>query len=217
MLEEIYQKKEPSYFSNVRKDIVHFIKDRKGLKILEIGGGSGNTLLYLKENKIAAEIHMVDIMDLVANKEAFDSIQIIDIEEESLQTDERFDIIILADVLEHLKDPMAVISQLKEFLKKGGAFLVSIPNIRHYSAFIKIFLKGSFAYEDQGIFDKTHIRFFCKKDMKQLFEVYPDLQIEKTMPNNKVIKSKATLINTVTLGLCTQFFTSQYLFKITKG
>lgn len=216
MLEEIYLEKEHEYFSNVRMDIVDFIKDKKNLKILEIGGGKGNTLLYLKEKGIASEIHLIDIVDITEHKDKFDSIKILDIENAVLNESVKYDIIILADVLEHLKEPERVIYRLKEYLVDNGSFLVSLPNIRHYTAFIKIFVKGSFKYEDEGIFDRTHFRFFCKSDMIRLFSSHQDLKIKAIVPNNKVIKSKATIINMLTLGLLTQFFTSQFLFRIQK-
>ncbi|WP_299900451.1 class I SAM-dependent methyltransferase [uncultured Aquimarina sp.] len=216
MIEEMYQEKEHSYFSNVRSDIIHFVKDEKDLKVLEVGGGKGNTLLYLKKKEIASEIHMIDIIDLVEDKEKFNSVHILDIEESNLTNIGKFDVIILADVLEHLKDPDNVVSKLKKLLSKNGFFLVSIPNIRHYSALIKIYLKGSFRYEEEGIFDKTHIRFFCKSDMIRLFSGNEDLKIEKILPNNKILRSKATLINKLTFGMFTQFFTVQYLFKINR-
>ncbi|WP_378180256.1 class I SAM-dependent methyltransferase [Aquimarina sp. SS2-1] len=216
MLEKIYLEKEHEYFSNVRIDIVDFIKDHKNLKILEIGAGKGNTLLYLKEKGIASEIHLIDIIDIIDCKENFDSIQILDIEETRIETSVKYDIIILADVLEHLKTPEQVINQLKEHLVNGGSFLVSLPNIRNYSAFIKIFIKGSFKYEDEGIFDRTHFRFFCKSDMIALFDSHKDLKIEAIIPNNKIIKSKASTINKFTLGMFTQFFTTQFLLKVQK-
>ncbi|WP_299259048.1 class I SAM-dependent methyltransferase [uncultured Aquimarina sp.] len=216
MLEEVYLEKEREYFSNVRMDIVDFIKDRKNLKILEIGGGKGNTLLYLKEKGIASEIHLIDIVDITEHKDKFDSIKILDIENNLPDGFTKYDIIILADVLEHLKMPEDVVYKLKEYLVDNGSFLVSLPNIRHYSALVKIFIKGSFKYEDEGIFDRTHFRFFCKSDMIALFNSQKDLKIKAIVPNNKIIKSKATIINKITLGLLTQFFTSQFLFRIKK-
>lgn len=217
MLEKIYLEKEREYFSNVRMDIVEFIKNHKNLKVLEIGAGKGNTLLYLKDKGIASEIHLIDLVDIVDEKDKFDSVRVLDIEENMLEEEKKYDIIILADVLEHLKDPESAIDRLKESLVDGGCFLVSLPNIRHYSALIKIFLKGSFKYEEEGIFDRTHFRFFCKSDMINLFSIHKTLFIKAVVPNNKIRKSKATIINKLTFGIFTQFFTTQFLLQIEKN
>lgn len=216
MLKSFYQKKELDYFSNVRMDIVEFIKHEKDLTILEIGGGSGSTLLYLKKKGIASNINLVDIVDMVEDKSEFDSIRIGDIENENLDYDHGFDIIILADVLEHLLEPKVVIKRVKEQLKKEGKILVSLPNIRHFSSFFKIFIKGSFKYEEEGIFDKTHLRFYCKSDMIQLFENDKDLKIKSIVPVNKLRKSKASTLDFLTFGFFSEFLNIQFLLEVQK-
>lgn len=81
-----------------------------------------------------------------------------------------FDIIILADVIEHLTEPKPVLEKIKNYLKDDGKLILSIPNIRHYTAIYKIFFKGDFKYEDRGLFDYTHLRFYCKKNIIELVE-----------------------------------------------
>jgi SAM-dependent methyltransferase len=80
-----------------------------------------------------------------------------------------FDYIIAADVLEHLRDPWATISKLKFFLKKGGSFIASIPNIRYWRIIRDLFFKGEWKYCDSGTLDDTHLRFFTKKSICELF------------------------------------------------
>lgn len=69
-----------------------------------------------------------------------------------------FDYIILGDVLEHLTDPWKIVNELKQYLKKDGCLISSIPNIMHVSVLRNLVL-GNFTYEDSGILDKTHLRF----------------------------------------------------------
>ncbi len=69
-----------------------------------------------------------------------------------------FDYIILGDVLEHLIDPWKIVNELKQYLKKDGYLVSSIPNIMHVSVLRNLVL-GNFTYEDSGILDKTHLRF----------------------------------------------------------
>lgn len=215
MLEKVYSQKSRDYFSEIRKDIVHFIRNEKNLVVLEVGAGTGSTLRHLKEKGIAKEVHLVDLIDLVEDKQDFDSVRILDIEKTPLDQSNSYDIIILADVLEHLSDPQKTIESLKPLLGVGGRFLVSLPNFRHHSAFRKIYLKGSFKYEEQGLFDRTHIRFFCKSDMLSLFETHQNLSIKSVKPSHFLLKrSMSSIINKITLGIFDQFLALQYLLEV---
>jgi 2-polyprenyl-3-methyl-5-hydroxy-6-metoxy-1,4-benzoquinol methylase len=80
---------------------------------------------------------------------------------------EVFDYIIFADVLEHLYHPGKVLRNMRGYLKPGGRILCSIPNMLHASVMIPL-LQGDFSYQDAGILDKTHIRFFTLQSVYQL-------------------------------------------------
>lgn len=79
-----------------------------------------------------------------------------------------FDCIIAADVLEHLTAPEKLLKDLTRFLKPNGSLIVSLPNIRHHSAFWTIYGKGTFPKRDRGIFDSTHLRWFTLRDAREL-------------------------------------------------
>ncbi|AOY75534.1 glycosyltransferase [Clostridium formicaceticum] len=81
----------------------------------------------------------------------------------------QFDVIIFSDVLEHLKNPWEVLSQIKGFLKRDGYIVASIPNITHSSVVLEL-LKGKFNYKERGLLDNTHLRFFTKESITDLFE-----------------------------------------------
>ena len=127
-----------------------------------------------------------------------------------------FDVIILADVLEHLSDPLEVLKRLKAYLKSDGEFLISMPNIRNAKSLYKIVVKGSFAYEERGVFDATHLRFFYKKDIVKLV-ADADLRIEQMASSFKRRKGNLFIktLNTLSFGLFEEFFTVQYLVKAT--
>jgi len=80
--------------------------------------------------------------------------------EEKLKN-KKFDHIIFADVLEHLKDPGAVLKRVKRFLKPKGTILISIPNIAHVSIRLEL-LQGKFIPEEIGILDNTHLKYFTR-------------------------------------------------------
>ena len=83
--------------------------------------------------------------------------------------DKYFDTIIFADVLEHLVDPYRVIDEIKEKLVPGGELIASIPNVRHWSV-IRQLLEGNWKYEKWGIMDSTHLRFFTRQSISDMFE-----------------------------------------------
>lgn len=80
-----------------------------------------------------------------------------------------FDYILLADVLEHLYDPLKSLQDLLNCLKEDGYVIISIPNIAHKSIKVGL-LKNMFNYTDVGLLDYTHIRFFTKKSIEELLK-----------------------------------------------
>ena len=211
-----YEDKNESYYTNVRLDLLSLLPENyHGIKVLEIGAGSGSTLAYLKANKIATEVIGLDIPESKrnVNSDLVDKFIYGDIEKLNLEEyEDYFDCILLADVLEHLVDPDKVLKKAKRLLKEDGIILVSMPNIRHFKAFIKIFIKGNFSYEESGTFDYTHLRFFCKGDIQKL--IYKGgFDIEKIVSSIKIYKGKSMskLINKLTFGIFEEFFSVQYL------
>jgi 2-polyprenyl-3-methyl-5-hydroxy-6-metoxy-1,4-benzoquinol methylase len=83
--------------------------------------------------------------------------------------DEHFDVIVATDVLEHLKDPLAVLRRTQPYLSEDGYYVVSLPNIAHGSVRLAL-LSGQFRYTPMGLLDRTHLRFFTRDSMIQLFE-----------------------------------------------
>ena len=79
-----------------------------------------------------------------------------------------YDVIAFADVLEHLGNPEAVLRALARYLAPGGRVLASIPNIAHWSIRWRL-LAGRWDYQDRGILDRTHLRFFTRRSAHDLF------------------------------------------------
>lgn len=217
-----YNEKAPDYFSNIRKDLINLIDaNAKDLKILEVGAAYGETLYYLKQNGIASEAVGVDIFEDVKNKQNYkplDRFIFGDIEKIELpEYNHYFDLILLPDVLEHLFEPKSVLETLKKYLKEDGKIIVSMPNIRYYSALYKIVFKGDFKYEESGIFDYTHVRFYCRKNIQVLLETagYTILKQESSIKNYQG-ESLSKLINLITFGIFEEFFSTQYFFVVRK-
>jgi len=88
-------------------------------------------------------------------------------EVERMLADRPPEIIICADVLEHLRDPWAVLAWLRTLPAPGGRAVVSVPNIAHWTA-RRALLRGRFDYTDYGLFDRTHLRFFTRDSATEL-------------------------------------------------
>lgn len=78
-----------------------------------------------------------------------------------------FDVIIFADVLEHLRDPVAALQKVIPLLSAGGSIVVSLPNVAHGSVRLAL-LEGRFEYRPLGLLDETHLRFFTRRSMEDL-------------------------------------------------
>lgn len=120
-------------------------------------------------------------------------------------------------MLEHIIEPLPVLEKVKQMVKQEGEIIISVPNIRHFSAFVKIFIKGNFEYQDSGIFDFTHMRFYCKSDLIRLVEKanYKVQLVEGSIKNydkNSITK----ILNRLTFGLFEEFFSIQYFVKVKK-
>lgn len=168
-----YVDKELAYYTQPRRDLVSLLPTNPHQKILEIGAGGGDTLLYIKDQQLAGEVVGVDIFALENTNQhhpLIDNFLVLDIEREELgYPDAYFDAIICGDVIEHLADPWLTIKKLAACLKPGGLFIISTPNFRHVDNLVSIYMRGDFKYNPAGgLLDKTHLRFFCKKNIKEL-------------------------------------------------
>lgn len=81
----------------------------------------------------------------------------------------QFDVVVFADVLEHLRDPAAVLRSAIPLLAPGGSVVVSVPNVGHGSIRLAL-LQGRWQYTETGLLDRTHIRFFTRDSFSDLFD-----------------------------------------------
>lgn len=211
---DYYHIKDKDYFSGVRMELVNLLPKNSD-RVLEVGAGGCNTLFYLKENKIAKEVHGIDIFSLpqsFQNHPLIDKFFLQNIEAPDFDLSENYyDSIICGDVLEHLVDPWAAVKKIERWLKPGGTLIVSIPNFREIGTLKKIIFNKDFKYAEEGILDKTHLRFFCKKNILALLttdQLKPELCLENFLVHPGYKKRK--LANTFTLGLLKDLLTGQY-------
>ena len=80
----------------------------------------------------------------------------------------RVDCLVFGDVLEHLVDPWTILAKLGRLVREGGQILACIPNVQHYSVVVNL-LQGKWNYQDEGLLDRTHLRFFTLSGIQELF------------------------------------------------
>ena len=146
----------------------------EGASVLDVGCATG----LLGKNLSAREKRGL-LVGVEHNPEAarlaephYDQVFVLDIEKEHLPAmeDRRFDVIVLADVLEHLRYPVEVLRQLVPFLSDAGVILVSVPNVAFVSIRLSLLL-GRFTYQKGGgIMDDEHLRFYTRRSLKDMFE-----------------------------------------------
>jgi 2-polyprenyl-3-methyl-5-hydroxy-6-metoxy-1,4-benzoquinol methylase len=133
-----------------------------GKKVLEIGPGSGHMTEALARQNCAVTCVEVN-QDLTSiARSSCQKLIVADIEQ--LRPDvafpgERFDVILFGDVLEHLKDPASLLRNLCGYLTPSGYIVVSLPNVAHASVRLALF-NGEFNYTEEGLLDRTHLKFF---------------------------------------------------------
>lgn len=181
---ELYTQKKENYFSNARWDIINLIPVGNH-KILEVGCGNGATLCALKKNMKAHQVYGVEISDKLSKylEEHLDGFITGDVELLNIPFEENsFDFIIFGDVLEHLVSPEIVLRKYGKLLKKDGYIIASIPNIKYYSVLLNLIFFDKFEYTESGILDKSHLRFFTKKQIIKMFQS-ENFEITHIQPN----------------------------------
>jgi len=183
---DYYNDKQASYYGSDRDDVFNVVrKFGKFENALEVGCGSGALLSSLKNGGIAKMVTGLDPYGTPPEDHILDHFFRGTFEEvlPELKKLQPFDLIIFADVLEHMEDPWTVLRSIsKNYLAEKGLVVISIPNFRNFYTLGKIIFQNSFKYQPEGVLDKTHLRFFCKKDIIDLV-LQADLQVELVTPN----------------------------------
>jgi len=139
-------------------------------KVLDVGCNTG----YLGEKLIKDKKCTVYGIDYSKNaidvaKKKLNYAKVFDLETYTLPfPNDKFDVIIFGDVLEHVRQPEKVLLLFKKMLNKDGIIISSIPNVANINVRLSL-LFGNWNYQQWGILDQTHLRFFTKKSIKKLF------------------------------------------------
>ena len=207
--------KPQSYFGLIRNDVIALVP-LKSKRILDVGcanGFTGFAAKQLRGDRLVVGVEVSAQAAMEARKR-LDKVIEGNIEKLTLDyPDNYFDCILCADVLEHLRNPWLVLQKLHPLLSNDGVLIASIPNIRHIVPILKILL-NRFEYEESGICDNTHLRFFTLHTMKKMFQEC-NYSIEDIKYNyHKTWKHR--LMHITTFGLLKQLSIYQHLLVAKK-
>ena len=150
--------------------IIRMVKE--GSRVLEIGAGPGSITQELKQ-KNNCHVTALDIDKKFVERlaEICDTAYQVDLNDSNwpqiLEREEKFDVVIAADILEHLWDPWKTLSQISSLIREDGDIIISLPHVGH-CAVSACLINGDFDYRDDGLLDRTHIRFFGLKNIQSL-------------------------------------------------
>jgi 2-polyprenyl-3-methyl-5-hydroxy-6-metoxy-1,4-benzoquinol methylase len=174
------------YYRHMRVDILQRVPFG-ARRLLDVGCGGGATAAAAKSQRGAEFVVGIEangdaaeaaraVLDQVIEGRAQDSLQ---------GLGEPFDVVICADILEHLEDPWGFLKALRHHIAPNGCVVASIPNIGHGRVVLDI-LRDRFAYSDEGILDRTHLRFFTQATIVDMFEStgYTVTSIDMRQPDN---------------------------------
>lgn len=157
------------YFGRLRTEMFPFVPE--GVEhVLDIGCATG--LFGEQLQQLGARVTGVEINPQAARMAEAKLFQVyVGAIEDVVEvfSPESFDCIVMNDVLEHLADPWALVRQLNGLLTKNGCLIGSIPNVRHHSIIRQLLRDADWSYVDEGIMDRTHLRFFTSSTILKLF------------------------------------------------
>jgi SAM-dependent methyltransferase len=139
--------------------------DRPSLDVLDLGCGSG--FLSQRLRNAGHRVVGVDIVELPEVHQRTDRFVLADLSRDWPDDLGRFDVVLAADVFEHLANPEEALRNIGGCLSSGGEILASIPNFAHWYPRIRVVI-GRFGYDRRGILDRGHLRFFTRRSFTEM-------------------------------------------------
>jgi 2-polyprenyl-3-methyl-5-hydroxy-6-metoxy-1,4-benzoquinol methylase len=158
----------PGYWSQRRPEMAEFIPANRG-RILEVGCAEGEFLSSLEGVNEAWGIEPSPAA-LIAGERLYRVFQLTFEEAESKLPLAYFDVIVCNDVIEHMPDHDSFLDRVGKHIAPGGVIVGSVPNVRFYNNLFQMVLEKDWHYTQSGILDRTHLRFFTEKSLKECLD-----------------------------------------------
>jgi|SRR5262245_1440073 len=215
---------EARYNVKPREDLLDLL-DTRPTRLLELGCADGTNLLFFKQRLLRLGVEVGRLVGVDAqrikncgNYGAFEFVHST-VENFIEGCRDEFDLVILSDIVEHLYNPWRAMAALRQRLTANGRVLISVPNLQNIR-YVSAVLSGGFYYEESGLMDITHIRFFSAETLTLLLHscgyqlVRTGYRPDFTL-SNEVSHWRARLANgerpTISLGPCTIVVTDDNL------
>ena len=206
-------------YTGLRGDIIAMIVGEPS-KVLDVGCSNGALLEYLKKERGVKWAVGIEADEDLAREAAGKADRIIVADLNSFKSCSvecsSFDLIVLADVLEHTVCPTSVLKEVLKTSSDGAQVIISIPNIQHWTA-IKNLLVGKWPQRERGLFDSTHLRFFTYRSLIEL-AIACDLRIEAVNRICRIHDSPGGILNRfsgfLNIWPIRSYFTYQYVVSM---
>ncbi|GIL18214.1 MAG: hypothetical protein BroJett040_19650 [Oligoflexia bacterium] len=205
------------YYNEVRRDDFPLLP-KKIENILDVGCGAGVTSGLLLKQGAAKRAVGIEYFQEEADQAAkvLSKVYVRDLNLPKLEIDEDpFDVVLVLDVLEHLVDPWTAAASIANYVKPGGSVIVSVPNVKHYSVFFPLLFTNDWLYQEGGVLDATHLRFFTEKTIKKLLEGC-GLKVDRIYYVGEEPLSKKWFFNLLTFNLFRNLLRYQILIRAKK-
>jgi len=166
------------------EQVLDAVPDR-ARKILEIGTGTGALARQIARKLPGVDYVGVEISESYGQQaRSFCSrVYVENFEDASAELLNELldtDVVIFADVLEHFIDPWSTLERMRSMMRPGSYIISSMPNLQHWSIQYRL-MAGDFRYADTGLLDRTHLRFFTRQTMLEMFS-NTGYSIEQVVP-----------------------------------
>jgi methionine biosynthesis protein MetW len=216
--------REAGYYGYSRPDVLALIP-AGSRRVLDLGCGRGELGRLLRAREGGLRITGIEWEPAAARAAAehYEQVQAGALETELprlVAAGDRFDLVVMADILEHTTAPSAILAQVATLLSAGGHAVVSLPNVSHYSVGLGL-LGDRWEYVERGILDRGHLRFFTRRSFRRL-AVAAGFTIEQERRNYRLWERRGLRYDRwvaipLSLGLLRHLFVFQNLFRLRKG
>ena len=187
MLNQAHISNQDTYYNRERPSIVGLVRTAPNV-VLDLGYGAGAVGRRLLQEGKASIVVGVELFAAAAQEAA------------------HFDYVLCGDILEHLKDPYSVVKKIHGWLKDDGRLVCSLPNVRHWKVLADLAFHGAWDYQDAGVMDRTHLRFFTRRSC---FNMLRGAGFEVEQWRMLIAGRRYLLLNGVTFGLFAEFLGPQ--------
>lgn len=140
------------------------------VRVLDVGCGTGSVTLIANRDR-GNDVVAIEPDSERARVARSRDISVVEgvLDDAFIAAHELFDVVLSSDVIEHVAAPADFIRQMAKAMKPNGYLLVSVPNVAHWTVRLRL-LAGQFDYQESGIMDTTHLRWFTDKTIRNLLK-----------------------------------------------